>query len=162
MAETDMVRRNQHGPAELDDTDRKLLGILAVDASHSYAQLGALVNLSAPAVHERVKRLRRDGVIRATVAQLDGCKLGLSLLTFVLVETCGFAATRDLLTLSERPEVEEIHTVAGDGCVMIKIRARDTESLEAFLMDLQQFDGVRGVRSYIVLSSFLERGPQPA
>lgn len=161
MAETDMVRQNRHGPVELDATDRKILGALAEDATRSYAQLGVLVNLSAPAVHERVKRLRRDGVIRATVAQLDGCKMGQSLLTFVLVETGGFAVTRELLTLKERPEVEEIHTVAGDGCVMIKVRAKDTESLEQFLMDLQRFNGVRGLRSYIVLSSFLERGPQP-
>jgi DNA-binding Lrp family transcriptional regulator len=57
--------------------------------------------------------------------------------------------------------VEELHTVAGDGCVFIKVRANDTESLETFLMEIQSLEGVRSVRSYIALSTFLERGPSP-
>ncbi|EOV0986059.1 Lrp/AsnC ligand binding domain-containing protein [Edwardsiella piscicida] len=52
-----------------------------------------------------------------------------------------------------------MHTVAGDGCVFIKVRAADTESLENFLMEIQSLEGVRSVRSYIALSTFLERGP---
>ena len=59
------------------------------------------------------------------------------------------------------PEVEELHTVAGDGCVFIKVRAANTESLEDFLMEIQSLEGVRSVRSYIALSTFLERGPSP-
>lgn len=119
------------------------------------------MNLSAPAVHDRVKRLRRDGVIKSTVAVLDGCKLGRTLLTFLVVDTSSYSATRSLLQFTTRPEVEEIHTVAGDGCVLIKVRAVDTEGLESFLMEIQSLDGVRSVRSYITLSTFLERGPVP-
>ena len=48
------------------------------------------LHLSPPAVHERVKRLRRDGVIKATVARLDGPRLGRPLLTFVHVDTAGW------------------------------------------------------------------------
>ncbi|WP_454702298.1 Lrp/AsnC ligand binding domain-containing protein [Agrobacterium burrii] len=51
--------------------------------------------------------------------------------------------------------------MAGDGCVLVKVRAADTESLENFLMEVQSLDGVRSVRSYIALSTFLERGPMP-
>ena len=159
--ETDIVRQTRHDPAELDQIDRKILGALAEDASRSYAELSKIVNLSAPAVHDRVKRLKRDGVIRATVAKLDGCRLGRTLLTFLIVETSNYTATRELLSFADRPEVEELHTVAGDGSVLVKVRAIDTESLEAFLMEIQSLEGVRSVRSYIALSTFLERGPLP-
>ncbi|MHC8946101.1 DNA-binding Lrp family transcriptional regulator [Advenella incenata] len=159
--ETDTVRQMRHHPAELDHIDRKILGALAQDASHSYAELSKMVNLSAPAVHDRVKRLRRDGVIKGTVAILDGCKLGRTLLTFLVVDTSSYNATRQLLSFVSRPEVEELHTVAGDGCVFVKVRAADTESLENFLMEIQSLEGVRSVRSYIALSTFLERGPSP-
>ncbi len=152
----------RHQPVELDPIDRKILGALAKDASRSYAELGKLVNLSTAAVHDRVKRLRRDGVIKRTVAILDGCKLGRTLLTFLVVDTNSYKATRELLTFAGRPEVEELHTVAGDGCVLVKVRAQDTEALENFLMEIQSLDGVRSVRSYIALSTFLERGPSPA
>lgn len=159
--EKDAVRQVRHQPADLDAIDRKILGALAEDASRSYAELSKMVNLSAPAVHERVKRLKRDGVIKSTVAVLDGCKLGRTLLTFLVVDTSNYSATRKLLTFVDRPEVEELHTVAGDGCVLVKVRANDTESLESFLMEIQSLEGVRSVRSYIALSTFLERGPSP-
>ena len=50
---TDGVRRKPADPARLDETDRKLLGLLAEDSTRSYAELGRLLHLSAPAVHER-------------------------------------------------------------------------------------------------------------
>lgn len=159
--ETDSVRQTRHHPANLDQIDRRILGALAEDASRSYAELSKIVHLSAPAVHDRVKRLKRDGVIKGTVAVLDGCKLGRTLLTFLVVDTSSYSATRGLLKFSDRSEVEEIHTVAGDGCVLIKVRAVDTEGLERFLMEIQSLEGVRSVRSYITLSTFLERGPAP-
>lgn len=159
--ETDGVRPVKHKPADLDAIDRKILSALAEDAGRSYTELSEIVNLSAPAVHERVKRLKRDEVIKGTVAILDGCKLGRTLLTFLVVDTSSYQATRALLQFTRRREVEELHTVAGDGCVLIKIRAVDTESLEKFLMEIQSVDGVRSVRSYIALSTFLERGPSP-
>lgn len=159
--EKENIRQIKHKPAVLDAIDRKILGELARDASQSYAELSKAVNLSSPAVHDRVKRLKRDGVITDTVARLNGCKLGRTLLTFVLIDTSSYSATRELLRFTDRPEVEEIHSVAGDGCVMMKVRAKDTESLEDFLMEVQALEGVRSLRSYIALSTFLERGPIP-
>ncbi|EOE0250180.1 Lrp/AsnC family transcriptional regulator [Klebsiella oxytoca] len=159
--EKDGIRQTRHKPAELDAIDRKILSALAEDAGRSYTELSEIVNLSAPAVHDRVKRLKRDGVIKGTVAVLDGCKLGRTLLTFLVIDTSSYQATRALLQFTSRKEVEELHTVAGDGCVFIKVRAADTESLENFLMEIQSLEGVRSVRSYIALSTFLERGPSP-
>ena len=145
----------------LDRTDRILLGLLAEDSSRSYVNLGKLLNLSAPAVHERVKRLKRDGVIRSIQAKLDGCKIGRTLLTFVLVTTNSVASTRRLLELGALPSVEEIHTVAGDSAVMLKVRPRDTEALEELLAYIQAIEGVESTRSHIALSTYLERGPSP-
>lgn len=155
------VRRHLPGPADLDNTDRRLLTILAEDSSVSYAELGRRLNLSPSAVHDRVKRLKRDGVIRSTHAKIDGCRVGRTLLTFVLVTTRGTSATKRLLELSSIPDVEEIHTVAGDNAVMLKIRPRDTEALEDFLAHVRAIEGVEVTRSYIVLSTYLEREPSP-
>jgi Lrp/AsnC family leucine-responsive transcriptional regulator len=161
IQETNAIRHERHEPARLDPVDRTLLGVLAEDSSRSYAELGEILNLSAPAVHERVKRLKRDGVIKATVAKINGCKVGRTLLTFILVNTKNVVSTKRLLQLSSLPEIEEIHTIAGDSSVIIKVRAQDTESLEELLGKVQDIDGVDGTRSYVVLSTFVERGPSP-
>lgn len=54
------------------------------------------------------------------MAVLDGCKLGRTLLTFLVIDTSSYQATRTLLQFTSRKEAEELHTVAGDGCVFIE------------------------------------------
>jgi Lrp/AsnC family leucine-responsive transcriptional regulator len=158
----DVSGGRERAAARLDDKDRLLLKHLAADASRSYADLGRLIHLSAPAVHERVKRLKADGVIKATIAQLDGIKLGRPLLAFVHVDTTSYAVTRQLLALQDFDEVEEIHTVTGDSAMLLKVRTRDTRSLEDLLARIHEIEGFHGTRSYVALTTFLERGPSPS
>lgn len=146
---------------KLDEKDRTLLGILAQDASLSYAELGAKLHLSAPAVHERVKRLKSEGVITGIVAKLDSNKIDRPLLAFIHVDTSSWAVTRSILSLKSLSEIEEIHTVAGDSAMLLKVRTQNTQSLEALLEVIHSIDGFTGTRSYIVLTPHLERGPTP-
>lgn len=155
------VRRAPARAVSLDAVDRKLLRHLAEDATRTYAELGKLVHLTAPAVHERVKRLKREGVILGTVARLDGDLIGCPLLAFIHVESEGRGLFGALEDFGRIADVEEIHTVAGDTSVILKVRTRDTGDLEALLVRLHAVDGVRGTRSYVALNSYLERGPKP-
>lgn len=159
--ETKGVRRKADGSGPLDATDRKLLAILAARADLSYAELGDRLHLSAPAVHERVKRLKRDGVIRASVAVLDGPKVGRGLLAFVHLQTSDWDTTRNVLGMAERADIEEIHTVAGDTAMILKVRTESPASLEAVLGELHRMDGFKGVKTFIALGTYLERGPLP-
>ncbi|WP_432778564.1 Lrp/AsnC family transcriptional regulator [Burkholderia gladioli pv. alliicola] len=154
------VRQNRNQATPLDPVDRKLLGVLVEDATMSYAELGKRVALSAPAVHERVKRLRRSGVIRRTSVQISPQAIGRSLLAFVHVDTKGWGKTPELMRLSNCPEVEEIHSVAGDTSMLLKIRAEDARALEALLSSLYEIPGVSTTRTYVVLSTYLERSVQ--
>jgi len=163
MAEnTNTVRRNRDARDQIDDVDRKLLGLLAADADRSYAELSSLLHLSAPALHERVKRLKKSGAIRGTVALLDGEKVGRGLLAFVHLETSNWHTTRRVLEMTSLPEVEEVHTVAGDTAMILKVRTASTGELEAFLSMLHQLEGFKSVKTFISLGTYLERGPLPA
>lgn len=159
--DTNSVQKKAGEQPKLDMKDRKLLAILAEDASLSYVELGRQLHLSAPAVHERVKRLKNEGVITGTVARLDSSKIGRPLLAFIHVDTSSWAVTRSILSLKALADVEEIHTVAGDSAMLLKVRTQDTQSLEALLEVIHSIDGFTGTRSYIVLTPHLERGPAP-
>jgi Lrp/AsnC family transcriptional regulator, leucine-responsive regulatory protein len=158
---TDGVRQNTTSDHELDDFDRKLLGVLVEDATVSYAELGRRVGLSAPAVYERVKRLKRSGAIRRTSVLIDPCAVGKPLLAFVHVDTTGWGKTAALLAFQRFPEVEEIHSVTGDTCMLLKVRTESTQALEALLAHLYATPGVSATRSYVALSTQLERPVQP-
>ncbi len=161
LEKTDGVRRNRAAERELDAMDRKLLGVLVEDATLSYAELGERVGLSPPAAHERVKRLRRSGAIRRIAALVEPEVTGKTLLAFVHVDTTGWGKTTALLAVESHPEVEEIHSVAGDTCMLLKVRTQSTHALEGLLAKLYDVPGVTATRSYVVLSTFLERPVQP-
>ncbi len=74
--------------------------------------------------------MKKEGVIKATVATLDAARLNRPLRAFVHVDTTSWVVTRQLLALQELSDVEEIHTVTGESAILLKVRTRDTQSLE--------------------------------
>ena len=144
----------------MDEIDRKLLAELTRDAGQSYAALGAAVNLSPPAVHDRVKKLRRSGAVRAVQARIDPQAVGKTLLAFVHVDTRGWGKSPELMDLGRLPEVEELHSVTGDTCMLLKVRVADSEALEGLLSRLYAIEDVKATRSYVALSTYIERPPQ--
>lgn len=161
MKEKNDINRNAVPKKDLDATDRRLLSVLVEDATVSYAELGEQAALSAPAAHERVKRLRRNGTIRRTSAILDPEAVNKPLLAFIHVSTSGWGKTSGLMAIAQYPEVEEIHSVAGDTSMLLKVRTVDTHALEHLLAYLYEIPGVTATRSYFVLSTYLERTVQP-
>lgn len=160
--DTNRVRRKVGDGPAVDAVDRRLLGLLAEDATLSYAELGRRLNLSAPAVHERARRLKQTGVIRRTVAVVDAGLVGKPLLAFIHVDAEGWGKSPAMMALAELPEVEEVQAVAGDACLILKVRTAGPEALEDVLARVYAVPGVKGTRSYIVLRSYLERGTTAA
>ncbi len=145
----------------MDATDRTLLGLLQDDAHLSYAELGRAVHLSPAAVHERVRRMRRDGVIRRTTVEVDADALGRHLLAFVEVDTEGWATEPLADAVRDDPRVEELHSVAGDTHFLAKARVAGPSDLQDLLRDLYAVTGVRNTRTRVVLQTYVERGPSP-
>jgi len=157
---TDESRTKRVARRPLDAFDRKILSALAGDARQTNAEIGESVGLSPPAVFERIRKLRETGVISAISARLDGAAVGKPMLAFVHVDADGWGKSQRMMRLRDFPEVEEIHSVAGDTCVILKVRTADPEALERFLSQLYVLPGVRGTKSYVVLSTYLERPVQ--
>ncbi|WP_040676495.1 Lrp/AsnC family transcriptional regulator [Nitratireductor pacificus] len=161
MKETDDIRPTTSAPQQIDAMDRRILAALVEDATVSYADLGKRVGLSAPAAHERVKRLKRSGVIQRMAALIEPKAVGKGLLAFVHVDTRGWGKSPALMAVANYPEVEEVHSVAGDTCMLLKVRTENTHALEGLLAQIYDAPGVLATRSYVVLSTYLERPPQP-
>jgi Lrp/AsnC family transcriptional regulator, leucine-responsive regulatory protein len=160
LEKTEDMKRKTPSPRAIDAFDRRILGALSEDARQTYAEIGAAAGLSAPAVHERVRQLKRDGVLAGTTTRIDGPAVGKPLLAFVHVDADGWGKSERMLRLKVFPEVEEMHSVAGDTCVILKVRTASASALEHFLSQLYALPGVRGTKSYIVLSTYLERPVQ--
>ncbi|MBL8238517.1 MAG: Lrp/AsnC family transcriptional regulator [Bryobacterales bacterium] len=142
----------------IDEQDRKILNALAADARASWAELAGEMGLSAPAVAERVKRLRQRGMIRGFHAVLEPAAMGLGLTAFVAVT---LTHPRDraafLKVVRKHGEVKEAHHMAGEDDYLLKVHCRDTGHLEQFLTDvLKSVTGVQRTRTSIVLGTAKE------
>ena len=146
-------------PGELDDLDLQLLEALQRNARSTFAELGSLVGLRPPAVHDRVKRLETKGYVRGYAAQLDSKLLGLELVAFVSCFTAP-EASYDAFTqaLAQLPEVLEVHSVAGEESFIVKVMTRSTAHLDELLSRLKLVPGVARTKTTIVLSTPFERG----
>lgn len=145
--------------AELDRTDVLLLDALQRNARSTYAELGELVGLKAPAVHDRVKRLEARGFVVRYSAQLDARRVGYELTAFVSA-FCAPDLDYDAFTQAAQafPEIIEIHSVAGDETFMLKVITRSTTHLDDFLTRIKRLPGVARTRTTVVLSTPFERG----
>ena len=158
----DTIQENHSASVSIDAMDRKILSALVDDATRSYAELGREVGLSAPAVHERVKRLRAARVIASTSIRIDGPKIGKPLLVFIHLQTQNWGYSEALAELAGLPEVEEVHSVTGDTSVILKVRFPASDALEAFLRQLHTFDSVVATKTFVTLSTYVDRPVQAA
>ena len=144
---------------DLDELDLRLLEALQRNARSTFAELGAVVGLKPPAVHDRVKRLEGRGYVRGYAAQLDNRLLGLELIAFISCYTtpdCNYEQFTK--TLSALPEVSEVHSVAGEESFFIKTISRSTAHLDELLTRLKSIKGMARTKTTIVLSTPFERG----
>src|ERR1700694_1688617 len=139
-AETTEARngRSPPGHPDLDRDDLSLLAALQRNARSTYAELGLLVNLKPPAVHDRVKRLESRGFVRRYAAQLDAQRVGYEMTAFVSAY-CAPDLDYDAFTQAVQgfPETLEVHSVAGDETYLLKVVTRSTAHLDEFLTKLK-------------------------
>ena len=141
----------------MDDIDRRLLALLVADARASYAELARAVGLSAPSVHDRVRRLERAGAITGYSAVVDPHAVGLGVTALVGILQREGVEQDDLATsLAAIDEVEDCWFVAGDEAFVVKVRVADIDALEHTLGVLRRTKGVARTRTTVVLSTRFE------
>lgn len=142
----------------LDPIDEAILRELARDARASYAQIGAQVSLSAPAVKRRVDRLRESGVIRSFTVELDHSALGWETEAYVEVFCAGSTSPETMRQAVERyPEVVAASTVTGEVDLVLHVRTKDMRHLERVVERLNAEPFVVRTRSTVVLSALVRR-----
>jgi DNA-binding Lrp family transcriptional regulator len=148
----------------IDDVDQQIIALLVADARASYAEIGARVSLSAPAVKRRVDRLRAAGVVKGFTTIVDPAAVGWTTEAFVELYCTGRTTPAQLTVAARRhPEVVGAYTVSGQADALVHLRAADIGHLEQALERLRAEPFVTSTRSMVVLSRLVETPtPVPA
>ena len=149
-------RDPRSSPATLrsvEETDRRILALLAEDGRMSFTDLGKATGLSTSAVHQRVKRLETRGYIKSYAAVLDYDRVGLPLTAFISIRPIDPSQPDDSPErLRDIPEIESCWSVAGDESYILKVRVATPTALEDLLARIRAAANV-STRTTIVLST---------
>jgi Lrp/AsnC family leucine-responsive transcriptional regulator len=123
------------------------------------SEIAKAVGMAPSGVLERIRKLEARGAIRGYVALIDPHVVDQRMLAFVAVRTSTVGEEERVVAerLAAIPEVLEVHFVAGDDCLLLKMRARDAEHIGELLRhQVGTVPGVRSTRTTIVLGSVKE------
>jgi Lrp/AsnC family transcriptional regulator, leucine-responsive regulatory protein len=143
----------------LDAKDLEIVGALQDDARATYADVAARVGMSASAVHDRVRKLERSGVVRRYSAVVDPEALGLFVTALIAASPLDPSQPDDLPErVREFPEVEDCYSVAGEANYILKVRTTTTGALEDLIRRIREKGNVQ-TRTTIALSIPFEGRP---
>ncbi|MFI7701407.1 Lrp/AsnC family transcriptional regulator [Nonomuraea sp. NPDC049480] len=147
----------------MEEIDRRIVTLLARDGRMSFTDLARETGLSVSAVHQRVRRLEKRGVVRGYAAIVDHDAIGLPLTAFVSIKPIDPAAPDDAPErLAHLTAIEACHSVAGDESYILKVRVASPVALEDLLQQIRAAANV-STRTTVVLSTPYEhRAPDVA
>ena len=141
----------------MDEKDKLILSLLQKDGRMTASEMAEKVDLSVPAVTERIRKLTEGGVLKEFRAVVDAKKVGYDVTAYILLDMSSSNSYGDMVQYAQdNDEVLECHSITGEGSHILKVRTHDTSSLESLLRDIQSWPGVIRTHTMIVMSTFKE------
>lgn len=124
---------------KIDDLDIQILDVLSGDSRISMRELAKRVNLSAPSVTERVRKLESEGIIKGYTIEVDRKKLGFPLecVLEVTIKNGDYKRFKEYAAASSG--VVSCVRVAGRACFFVRLSVADLQEVEAFINDVASF-----------------------
>ncbi len=145
----------------LDDIDSNIIRILQENARTSYREIQNDLGISIGTIHNRIAKLKKNGIIEGYTLKLDNKKLGYKLAFLIRVQIDGKHTEEILNEIKEKPEVCSIFHTTGEQSAALICRFRESEDVHNFIRELNDKEYVIRTVSNMVLkeyknSSFVE------
>ena len=146
---------------ELDEDDFKILGVLQGEGDISFSRLGRAVGIPTSTVHDKVKRLINEGVIKKFTIIIDERALGFNVVVLLGVETDAKFYKKVAEKLITMVEVVEVYGTTAEFDLMIKIQAINRDELTKILDKIRAIDGIDDIYIFSVLEVFKDQHMRP-
>lgn len=126
-----------------DETDLKILHLLAEDGRRSYTEIAEHVGLSGPAVSERVRRLEEQGIIKGFKVDVDRSKLGRGLAVLVSLNVKPGHVEEIHDTLNNVDDVEHVYSTVSSK-ILVHTTISNDGNPRAWVVNNLDFEKIRG------------------
>lgn len=155
MAKAGLKEKSTIPGITLDKKDMAILALLQQNARVTVKEISDKIHLSTTPVHERIKRMEDNGVIKQYVTLVDQNKVDLNLMVICYVslkEHSKNAGVKFIKTINEFNEVIECYSISGEFDFMLKVICKDMNAYYDFHVNkLSQLDNVGNVQSIFVM-----------
>lgn len=128
-----MAKNLRMRKAKFDSIDVRLIYALTTDSRTSIAELARLLNMSAPSISERVRRLEEAGIINGFTINVDPKLLGYSLAFYIRIRPLPGQLSRVVSLVAEIEEIVECDRVTGDDCFIARAYVKSANELERII-----------------------------
>lgn len=148
---------------EIDGIDKTILSYLMQDARTSINRLSKEVGISGAAVHQRIKKLEKAGVISGSQVLLNPKILGFKTIAFIGIYLDKAMRNPEAVKqLKKIPEIIECHYTTGNWSIFIKLMCKDNEHLMSVLNSkVQTIEGISRTETFISLEQQISRQIKP-
>ena len=143
----------------IDGIDKIILRTLMEDARKPILEIARKVGISGAAIHQRLRKLEKSGLIAGSKFIIDPKVLGYRTMAFIGVYLDRAANNpRAVRQLKDIPEVIECHYTTGNWSILTKILCTNNEDLMHLLTKkIQAIDGVSRTETFISLDQQIDR-----
>lgn len=143
----------------IDETDRKILRIITLNARIPFKDVAGQVGLSRAAVHQRVQKMFDSGVITGSCYQVNPKMLGYNLCVYIGITLEKGSMYESVSTeLDKIPEVVESQFTLGTYSMLVKLYAHDDQHLMRLLnRQIQEIPGVAKTETLTALDQRINR-----
>ena len=145
--------------SQIDGTDKKIIRIISENARTPYLEIARHCGMSGAAIHQRVSRLEKEGIIAGSGVKLSPRKMGYNTCAFIGVFLEKARMYHQAIDeLKKIPEVVECHYTTGNYAIFLKIFCKDNQDLMKVLSDqIQKIPGISSTETFISLEQGIGR-----
>jgi Lrp/AsnC family leucine-responsive transcriptional regulator len=145
---------------KMDSLDMQIIKNIEKEGRISHEELSKRLNLSRPAIHNRVTKLEEQGIISGYKATINWVKLGYTTYAMISlrVRTTNYDVLLEQLKNLEIPSlvIEECHIVTGTWCILMKVRCITPIGLKALQDELHKIECIKESSTSLILSSLYD------
>ncbi len=145
---------------QLDKKDIEILKVLSKNGRAQVSEISKETNIPRITVYNRIQKLMKENVIRKIIPLLNYKNFDLNVTAFVLVGfSPSFKVSQRALAkkISVMKNVEEVHIIAGEWDLMVKVRGRTVEEIGDLVVEkMRNIEGVEKTMTIVVFETVLD------
>ena len=144
--------------SDMDKTDFQILQILQKKARIPNVEVARTIGMAPSAILERSKKLEALGVIQGYEVRLNPEMFHCAMTAFVHLKVKDSSQIPETAkAVADIEQVQEVHYLAGEDCLMAKIKLGDNRELETILTTrISQIESIASTRTFIALATYKE------